>query len=60
MFKGTYKTKNQYSFTLKKRDNKRSRLPIFEKNKAILDIIRNNSVVIVQGGTGCGKTTQVG
>lgn len=37
----------------------RSNLPIFKKKDAILNIIRDNSVTIIHGGTGCGKTTQV-
>ncbi|XP_008183325.1 ATP-dependent RNA helicase A-like [Acyrthosiphon pisum] len=37
----------------------RSQLPVFNKKNEILDIIRKNSIVIIQGSTGCGKTTQV-
>jgi len=37
----------------------RSQLPVFAKKNDILDIIRKNSIVIIQGSTGCGKTTQV-
>lgn len=37
----------------------RVKLPISNAKRAILDIIHENSVVIVKGGTGCGKTTQV-
>ncbi|XP_050424039.1 dosage compensation regulator-like isoform X2 [Adelges cooleyi] len=37
----------------------RSKLPVYSKKTEILEAIRNNSVVIIQGGTGCGKTTQV-
>lgn len=37
----------------------RSQLPVFAKKYEILDVIRKNSIVIVQGSTGCGKTTQV-
>lgn len=51
------KTKQSFAFQKSMKD--RSKLPIFDKKNAILDIINNNSVVIVQGGTGCGKTTQV-
>lgn len=51
--------KTKQSFAFKKSMKNRTKLPIFEKKDTILDIINKNSVVIVQGGTGCGKTTQV-
>lgn len=44
---------------LKKRIAMRNELPVFAKKDEILDIIRKNSIVIIQGSTGCGKTTQV-
>jgi HrpA-like RNA helicase len=34
-------------------------LPIKAYKKEILDRIRKNQVVIVEGDTGCGKTTQI-
>jgi ATP-dependent RNA helicase TDRD9 len=34
-------------------------LPIYKWRKSILDSIRTNNVIIIQGNTGCGKTTQV-
>lgn len=37
----------------------RSQLPVFAKKNNILNVIKNNSIVIIQGSTGCGKTTQV-
>lgn len=37
----------------------RSELPVFTKKQVILDVIKENSIVIIQGSTGCGKTTQV-
>jgi len=37
----------------------RSQLPVFAKKNDILDVIKKNSIVIIQGSTGCGKTTQV-
>lgn len=52
-------TEKSRHYVLKKRIIDRSKLPIFNKRNEILKIIENNSVVIVQGGTGCGKTTQV-
>lgn len=36
-----------------------TQLPIFEKRQEIVDAVNNNTVVIIQGTTGCGKTTQV-
>lgn len=49
----------QHSFIFQRRMKDRTKLPIFNKRHAILDLIRANSVVIVKGSTGCGKTTQV-
>lgn len=49
----------QSSFTFQKRIKERAKLPIFSNRHDILDIIRANSVVIIKGSTGCGKTTQV-
>jgi ATP-dependent RNA helicase A len=37
----------------------RSKLPVFAKKAEILEVIKKNSIVIIQGSTGCGKTTQV-
>ncbi|XP_025425468.1 ATP-dependent RNA helicase A-like isoform X1 [Sipha flava] len=54
-----YTEKKKKSLILQKRIKDRADLPIFNKKHDILDIIKNNSVVIVHGGTGCGKTTQV-
>lgn len=34
-------------------------LPIFSSKERILNLIEDNSVIILQGETGCGKTTQV-
>ena len=39
---------------------KRKELPIFHERGRLLDLIRNNPVVIVKGETGSGKTTQLG
>jgi len=38
----------------------REALPTFEFRAEILDAIHKNQIVIVEGETGCGKTTQVG
>ena len=34
-------------------------LPIFKERDAILDSVRHNTVTIIIGDTGCGKSTQV-
>ena len=34
-------------------------LPVFNFKNDLLDAIENNSVIIVRGATGCGKTTQI-
>lgn len=51
--------KLNFSDSLKQSIAMRSQLPVFAKKNDILDIIRKNSIVIIQGSTGCGKTTQV-
>ena len=38
---------------------KRKELPVYNYKKEILDVVKNNRVVIIRGATGCGKTTQV-
>lgn len=37
----------------------RNNLPVARMKKDIMDCINNNSVTIIRGNTGCGKTTQV-
>uniref|UniRef100_A0A1A9UDK7 Probable ATP-dependent RNA helicase spindle-E n=1 Tax=Glossina austeni TaxID=7395 RepID=A0A1A9UDK7_GLOAU len=39
--------------------NRDSSLPIYDAKEKIIDAIRKNPVVILEGDTGCGKTTQV-
>lgn len=39
--------------------NERSKLPIFSMKEQILEAIDQNSVILIRGNTGCGKTTQV-
>ena len=34
-------------------------LPIFKERNTILDSVRHNTVTIIIGDTGCGKSTQV-
>jgi len=53
-----YNLKIQSSEGLKESIAMRSELPVFAKRQEILDVIRENSIVIIQGSTGCGKTTQ--
>ena len=45
--------------TLIERQKQRSELPIFKMKAEILEAIQDNSVVLIRGNTGCGKTTQV-
>ena len=37
----------------------RKSLPVYNHKKALLDLVKENQVVIIRGETGCGKTTQV-
>ncbi|CAL7947300.1 unnamed protein product [Xylocopa violacea] len=37
----------------------RLKLPSYQKKSEILELIRENQVVVISGETGCGKTTQV-
>ncbi|OTF81470.1 ATP-dependent RNA helicase DHX34-like protein, partial [Euroglyphus maynei] len=53
-------------FNLKRKEKKlekllqfQQNLPIYEYKETILDKIRSNSVVLIAGDTGCGKSTQV-
>lgn len=52
-------SKRKKDSLLQQKIKERIKLPIFNKKNEILEIVENNSVVIIQGGTGCGKTTQV-
>lgn len=40
-------------------ESSRSELPILQREQEIMEAIHNNSVVIIKGDTGSGKTTQV-
>lgn len=40
-------------------DNSRRTFPSFNLRQTILDAINTNSVTLIKGGTGCGKSTQV-
>ncbi|XP_015601854.1 ATP-dependent RNA helicase DHX36 isoform X2 [Cephus cinctus] len=37
----------------------REKLPSFQKRQEILDLVRDNQVIVISGETGCGKTTQI-
>ncbi|XP_032666503.1 ATP-dependent DNA/RNA helicase DHX36 [Odontomachus brunneus] len=37
----------------------RSKLPAYQKKSEILQLIKDNQVVVISGETGCGKTTQI-
>lgn len=37
----------------------RRRLPVYDRRDELLQAIRDNQIIIVQGETGCGKTTQI-
>ena len=37
----------------------RQKLPSWDKQEEILELMRENQVVVLSGETGCGKTTQV-
>ncbi|XP_055947285.1 ATP-dependent RNA helicase A-like isoform X2 [Argiope bruennichi] len=45
--------------TFQKMLEMRKELPVYQFREEILKAIRENSVVIIRGATGCGKTTQV-
>ncbi|CAL1277874.1 unnamed protein product [Larinioides sclopetarius] len=45
--------------TFQKMLESRKELPVYQFHDDILQAIRDNSVVIIRGATGCGKTTQV-
>jgi pre-mRNA-splicing factor ATP-dependent RNA helicase DHX16 len=40
-------------------NEQRKSLPVYEHKEALLESIAENQIVIVQGETGCGKTTQI-
>eukprot|EP01080_Neovahlkampfia_damariscottae_P007206 gene7206-11522_t len=47
------------SFSQQKTSDQRKQLPIYQCKKDLLDLIQDNSVIIVVGETGSGKTTQM-
>lgn len=38
---------------------KREKLPCFKKKLEIIELVKNNQIVVICGETGCGKTTQI-
>lgn len=34
-------------------------MPIFDVERTILDALETHQIIVVEGGTGCGKSTQV-
>lgn len=46
---------DRYTFDLRRDEN----LPIHDKREEIVNTIRAHPVVVLEGDTGCGKTTQV-
>ncbi|XP_073843216.1 dosage compensation regulator mle-like isoform X1 [Musca autumnalis] len=53
------KDKRQFNTEYQKFLEFRQKLPIFSMRNEIMDAINENSVVIIRGNTGCGKTTQI-
>ncbi|CAH0390358.1 unnamed protein product [Bemisia tabaci] len=53
------KDKMQNDQNLQRMLESRSKLPIHNFRTKLMDAINDNPVVIIQGNTGCGKTTQV-
>ncbi|XP_051779882.1 ATP-dependent DNA/RNA helicase DHX36 isoform X1 [Erpetoichthys calabaricus] len=51
------KKKSDYKYLDMKRF--REKLPSYEMRKEIVQLVKNNQVVVISGETGCGKTTQV-
>lgn len=47
---------DRYTFDMRRDES----LPIHDKRAEIVELIRENPVVVLEGDTGCGKTTQVG
>lgn len=52
-------TKEQNDVTYQQMQKARQKLPSYEKRDEILELLKNNKVVLISGETGCGKTTQV-
>ncbi|GIX94584.1 ATP-dependent RNA helicase A protein [Caerostris darwini] len=57
--KEEYSRKVESDSTFQKMYGIRKELPVYQFQEGILNAIRDNSVVIIRGATGCGKTTQV-
>ena len=37
----------------------RQKLPAYQKKDEILELIKEHQIILIEGNTGCGKTTQV-
>lgn len=55
----TLREKLQSDTELQERIRFRESLPVAAKKREIMELINENSVVIIRGNTGCGKTTQI-
>lgn len=51
--------RKQNDNVLTERSQKRETLPIAAMRAEIMEIVNDNSVVLIRGNTGCGKTTQI-
>lgn len=47
------------NLTYKRMSTVRKKLPAFDKQQEILQLLEENQVLVISGETGCGKTTQV-
>ncbi|XP_075220510.1 dosage compensation regulator mle isoform X1 [Lycorma delicatula] len=54
-----YRNKMQNDELLQKMNAERNQLPVASMKGKIMGAINENSVIIIRGNTGCGKTTQV-
>lgn len=55
----TFQDKKMHDANLQEKIDKRFQLPIAPIRNQLMQAINENSVVIVRGNTGCGKTTQI-
>lgn len=46
----------KYSF---QQTSENANLPIYHSREAILQALQENQIIVIDGGTGCGKSTQV-
>lgn len=55
----THQEKKMHDISLQEKIEKRFQLPIAAVRNELMQAINENSVIIVRGNTGCGKTTQI-